>query len=143
MLVAFDARMLGDPRLRDSGIGRYARCLLEALPGAGVEPAVIRSLRRPPAPARLTDAWDHLLLGPRVRRTGASVLHAPSLEGLSLRPGAPLVVTLHDLVPLKRPERYLRTGLKHRLRWAAVRRASRVIVPSGSVAEDGERLHGR
>ena len=32
-------------------------------------------------------------------------------------------MTLHDLVPLKHPERYLRTGLKHRLRYAAVKRA--------------------
>jgi hypothetical protein len=52
------------------------------------------------------------------------------------------VVTLHDLVPLKQPARYLRTGLKHRLRYRAVGRAARVIVPSRAVAADAERLLG-
>jgi alpha-1,3-rhamnosyl/mannosyltransferase len=59
-----------------------------------------------------------------------------------MRPGAALVVTLHDLVPLKQPERYLRSGLKHRLRYRAVRGAARVIVPSHAVAADAERLLG-
>jgi glycosyltransferase involved in cell wall biosynthesis len=143
--VAFDARLLDSPRLRDSGIGRYASCLLEALErrGAGaVELVRLRGLRRPPAPARVAEGLEHLLLGRDVRRTGAAVLHSPSLEGVSLRPGAALVVTLHDLVPLKQAERYLRTGLKHRLRYAAVRRAARVIVPSRAVARDTERLLG-
>src|SRR5262249_17988066 len=52
------------------------------------------------------------------------------------------VVTVHDLVPLKQRDRYLRTGLKHRLRYAAVRRADRVIVPTRAVANDCERLLG-
>jgi alpha-1,3-rhamnosyl/mannosyltransferase len=51
-------------------------------------------------------------------------------------------VTVHDLVPLKQPERYLRTGVKHRLRYEAVRRATRVIVPTAAVARDCERLLG-
>jgi glycosyltransferase involved in cell wall biosynthesis len=45
-------------------------------------------------------------------------------------------------VPLKHPERYLRTGLKHRLRYAAVKRATRVIVPTRPVLVDCERLLG-
>jgi alpha-1,3-rhamnosyl/mannosyltransferase len=48
----------------------------------------------------------------------------------------PTVVTLHDLIPLKRRGEYLRTGLKFRLRYLAVQRATRVIVPTGAVAED-------
>src|SRR5207244_2363820 len=94
----------------------------------------------PPLPARLAESAEHVLLARDVRRTGAQVLHTPSIDRASLRPGAPLVVTLHDLVPLKRPEHYLRTGLKHRLRYAAVRRATRVIAPARSVAEDAHRL---
>lgn len=143
MRVAFDARALDDPGIADGGIGRYASCLIEALEGDHEsELTVLRSLRRPPAPKRLREGWEHLLLARDVRRTGAAVLHSPSVDLVSLRPGAALVVTLHDLVPLKLPERYLRTGLKHRLRYRAVGRAARVIVPSGTVARDAERLLG-
>jgi glycosyltransferase involved in cell wall biosynthesis len=49
---------------------------------------------------------------------------------------------VHDLVPLKQRERYLRTGVKHRLRYAAVKRATRVIVPTHAVAADCRRLLG-
>ena len=141
MRVAFDARALADPGLAGGGIGRYVTCLLDALESA--RPGVVcplRSLSRPPAPARISEGWEHLLLARDVRRTGAAVVHTPTVDLVSLRPGAPLVVTLHDLVPLKQPERYLRTGLKHRLRYRAVGRAARVIVPSRAVAEDAERL---
>src|SRR4051795_6571505 len=52
-----------------------------------------------------------------------------------------MVVTLHDLVPLKRPGEYLRTGMRFRLRYLGVRRAARVIVPTKAVAHDAvERL---
>jgi glycosyltransferase involved in cell wall biosynthesis len=77
-----------------------------------------------------------------VRASGADVVHSPAIDFVSLRPGAPLVVTVHDLAPLKSPTRYLRTGAKHRLRYAAVRRATRVITPSGVVAGDCERMLG-
>lgn len=143
MRVAFDARALGDPGLAGGGIGRYVACLLEALESARPgQVCALASLSRPPAPERLREGWEHLLLARDVRRTGAAVLHTPTVDLVSLRPGAPLVVTLHDLVPLKRPDRYLRSGLKHRLRYRAVGRAARVIVPSRAVAEDAERLLG-
>jgi glycosyltransferase involved in cell wall biosynthesis len=47
-----------------------------------------------------------------------------------------MVVTLHDLIPLKRRGEYLRTGLRFRLRYLAVQRAIRVIVPTETVADD-------
>ena len=47
-----------------------------------------------------------------------------------------MVVTLHDLIPLKRRGEYLRTGLRFRLRYLAVQRAVRVIVPTNAVADD-------
>ena len=143
MRVAFDARVLADRGIAGGGIGRYVSCLLEALQAehAG-ELTVLRHLRRPPAPERLREGWEHVLLGRDVRRTGAQVLHTPTVDLAGLRPGAAHVVTLHDLVPLKQPERYLRTGLKHRLRYEAVRRAARVIVSARSVADDAERLLG-
>lgn len=125
MRVAVDARALSDPALAERGIGRYVRCLLDALGDRVV------ALHRPGRPVARA-----------VRRARADVLHTPSIDGVSLVPGAPLVVTLHDLVPLKHPETYLRTGLRHRVRYAAVRRAARVIVPSQAVAADAERLLG-
>lgn len=115
MRVLLDARALDDPALAERGIGRYIRCLLEAL-GDRVTPLERR------------------------RRPRGDVIHSPSIDGVSLWPGAALVVTLHDLVPLKHPETYLRTGLRHRIRYAAVKRAARVIVPSGAVAGDAEAL---
>jgi alpha-1,3-rhamnosyl/mannosyltransferase len=51
-----------------------------------------------------------------------------------------MVVTLHDLVPLKRRGEYLRTGLRFRLRYLAVQRAVRVIVPTHAVAHDAREL---
>lgn len=53
-----------------------------------------------------------------------------------LRCPVPMVVTLHDLVPLKRRGEYLRSRLRFRLRYLAVERATRVIVPTSAVAED-------
>lgn len=139
MKTALDLRVLDDPALAERGIGRYARELAAALPDDIVE---LRGLSRPPAPERFAEMWEHWQLGRDARRTGASLLHSPSIDFATTRPGMPYVVTLHDLVPLKEPDRYLRSGLKHRLRYAAVKRASRVIVPSQAVAEDAERLLG-
>jgi alpha-1,3-rhamnosyl/mannosyltransferase len=47
-----------------------------------------------------------------------------------------MVVTLHDLVTLKRRGEYLRSGVRSRLRYLAVQRAVRVIAPSSAVADD-------
>jgi hypothetical protein len=109
MRVAFDSRPASDP----SGIGRYARCLLAAL--------------------RATPRGE--LIESREPR-GCDVFHAPWIEGAPLRSPVPTVVTLHDLVPLKRPGDYLRSGLRFKLRYLAVQRATRVIVPTRAVGED-------
>jgi alpha-1,3-rhamnosyl/mannosyltransferase len=53
-----------------------------------------------------------------------------------------MIVTLHDLVPLKRRGEYLRTGLRFRMRYLAVQRAVRVIVPTHAVADDAIRELG-
>lgn len=140
--VAFDARALEQPELAERGIGRYVACLLDALRAEPLDLVVLERLRRPPAPARVLELWEHALLARDVRASGAEVLHQPTIDLVTARAGAPLVVTVHDLAPLKQPERYLRSGLKHRLRYAAVRRAARVIVPSRAVAADCERLLG-
>ena len=54
----------------------------------------------------------------------------PWIDGALVRPPCPMVVTLHDLVPLKRRGEYLRSGVRFRLRYLAVRRAARIIVPT-------------
>jgi glycosyltransferase involved in cell wall biosynthesis len=122
MKVALDLRVLDEPALAERGIGRYASELAAALAAEGVEIADLRRVAR--------------------RRAGADVLHTPSIDHVSIRPGLPYVVTLHDLAPIKYPDRYLRTGLRHRLRYAAVKRATRVMVPSQAVADDAKRMLG-
>ena len=108
MRVAFDSR----PAQELHGIGRYASCLLQGLRGAG-----------------------HEMVESRVPRRG-EVFHAPWIEGAPLRSPVPTVVTLHDLAPLKRSAEYLRSGLRFKLRYLAVQRATRVIVPTRTVADD-------
>jgi glycosyltransferase involved in cell wall biosynthesis len=142
MRVAFDARVLERPELAGRGIGRYAGSLLSALTEAGRDVVALAHLRRPPAPERVAELLEHPLLARDVRRARADVLHSPSIDFATTRPGVPYVVTVHDLVPLKRPADYLRTGIKHRLRYRAVRGATRVVVPTAAVARDCERLLG-
>lgn len=111
MKVAFDSRPASDPR----GIGRYVSCLLDAL----------RETR--PEGAELVESH-------RARRV--DVFHAPWIDGALLRPPCPQIVTLHDVVPLKRRSEYLRTGVRFRMRYLAVERSARVIVPSAVVAAE-------
>jgi glycosyltransferase involved in cell wall biosynthesis len=116
MRVALDTRPGADPR----GVGRYVRSLTEALHAT-------------------TPAGDELVETQRPR--GVDVFHAPRVEAALLRCSIPQVVTIHDLVILKRPGEYLRTGLRYRLRFLAASRAARVIVPTQVVADDvAERL---
>jgi glycosyltransferase involved in cell wall biosynthesis len=113
--VVFDSRPASDPR----GIGRYVRCMLDAL--------------------RETANGHELVEASHTRH--ADVFHSPWIDGVRVRAGCPQVVTLHDLVPLKRRSEYLRTGIRFRLRYLAVQRAARVIVPTEAVAADAiERL---
>ena len=142
MRIALDLRVLEESALAERGIGRYAAELAAALAAEGASVTELRALRRPWAPSRVAELWDHALVARDARATEADVLHSPSIDHATIRPGLPYVVTLHDLVPLKHPRRYLRSGLKHRLRYAAVKRASRVIVPSRAVADDAARLLG-
>ena len=113
----FDSRPAQDPR----GIGRYATCLLTALyETAGPD--------------------DDIVQGHRPRR--GDVYHAPWIDGALLRPPCPQIVTLHDVVPLKRRSEYLRTGIRFRMRYLAVERSARLIVPTAVVARDVvEHLH--
>jgi glycosyltransferase involved in cell wall biosynthesis len=110
--LAFDSRPAGDPR----GIGRYARCLLDALRSTADGHEIVETAR------------------PR----NVDVFHSPWIDGVRIRCPIPQVVTLHDLVPLKRHTEYLRTGIRFRIRYNAVARVARVIVPTEAVARDAE-----
>jgi glycosyltransferase involved in cell wall biosynthesis len=115
--VAFDSRPLSDP----NGIGRYSRCLLNALretAGAGDE---VVNAQRPSTMAR-GGATD--------------VFHSPWIDGAMLRCQCSTVVTVHNLAALKRRSEHLRTGLRMRLRHLAVQRATTVIVATETLAED-------
>ena len=113
MKVAFDSR----PTKSTHGVGRYAQCLLEALLEIGeCEFVETHEPRR------------------------CDVFHSPWLDGALLRCPVPMVVTLHDLAPLKHHGQYLRSMLRFKLRYLAVQRATRVIVPTYAVAEEVENL---
>ena len=117
MKVVFDARPGADIR----GIGRYVRCLLPAL--------------------RETAGSSEIAAGHRPGRM-AHLFHSPWIDGALLRAPCPQVVTVHDVIPLKRRSEYLRTGMRFRLRYLAVSRAQRVVVPTQAVAADAEALLG-
>jgi glycosyltransferase involved in cell wall biosynthesis len=109
--VAFDSR----PTKCTHGVGRYSRCLLEALRDAG---------------------QCELVETNEPRR--CEVFHSPWIDGALLRCPVPMVVTVHDLAPVKRHGQYLRSMLQLKLRYLAVQRATRVIVPTYAVAEEVE-----
>lgn len=114
MRFAFDSRAARDPR----GVGRYARCLLSALEQSGR--------------GEIVETHE-----PRAKKV--DLYHSPWLDGALLRSPVPMVVTLHDLIPLKRHGEFLRSGLRFKLRYLAVQRAVRVIVPTHAVADDAVR----
>jgi alpha-1,3-rhamnosyl/mannosyltransferase len=158
--VVVDARPVDIPFLRRRGIGRFAASLVPELAAVAAErggelvllrerggnggdfaPGGMRSgdarvvrLPRVPVPERVADLPDQLLLPIALRRQRPDVFGALSMYRLPLRPGVPAVVTMHDVIPLMRPDQ-LRTGIVHGLLYAAVRRADRVI----AVSEAGRR----
>src|SRR5262249_46328520 len=66
----------------------------------------------------------------------------PWVDGALLHSPVPMVVTLHDLSALKRRGEYLRSGMRLKLRYLAVQRAVRVIVPTRAVADDAMSVLG-
>jgi len=115
--VAFDTRSASDPH----GVGRYSRCLLQALRDTAAPGDEIIELHRPSAIAR---------------SRSADAFHSPWIAGAMLHSPCPTVVTIHALAATKRRSEHLRTGLRLRLRHLAVQRADQVIVPTEAVARD-------
>jgi glycosyltransferase involved in cell wall biosynthesis len=117
MKIALDSR----PSRDLNGVGRYSRCLLDALRETAASGDEVLDMDRPSTAIR-------------VRRP--DVFHAPWIDGAMLHSPCPMVVTVHDLARQQRRSEHLRGGLRQRLRPLAVQRAARVIVPTEAVARD-------
>lgn len=140
--VGFD---LTHARLNRTGLGRYPSELAEALrarsgvrliglcavggPSTSAPRRIARGLRReglyyPVGMARMG------------RRSGAQVLHLPT-PAPARGAGLPLVVTVHDLLPLRLPHLFtVQTRAHTRLYAPFVRHATRVITPSSYTREE-------
>ena len=150
-------RLLIDCRMaRWFGIGRYTRSLvgalsrrrdlelvlavsarqgaLEGLPG----PAEVRRMHCPPL---LPGAG--LELAALVARVRPDVVHCTHFPTPLPAGGRPLVVTLHDLIPLLEPDSMpsaLRRALYRAVNLRAARVARRIVAPSRATADDLEAL---
>ncbi|HEX6444390.1 MAG TPA: glycosyltransferase family 1 protein [Streptosporangiales bacterium] len=137
------------------GVNRYVDGLVQALDKAGAEIAVAcqradadRYGRMAPhasivtgpsainhRPARL--AWEQTGLPVVADSFGADVIHAPFYT-MPVRPGRPVVVTVHDVTAFTKPELITSvkaTFLRSAIRTAA-RRATRIIVPSKATRDE-------
>ncbi|WP_378197907.1 glycosyltransferase family 4 protein [Actinoallomurus acaciae] len=140
-------------------LGRYVDGLIAALHRADADLAVAcqrsdeeryavlapkaRVVAGPPAivhrPARL--AWEQTGLPFVAKQVDADVIHAPYYS-TPLRPGVPVVVTIHDVTYFAEPEVHnpvKATYIKSATR-TAVRRAARLIVPSKATRDEMVRL---
>lgn len=134
--VAFDET---HALINHTGLGRYATELMDALrarPTLRLRPIRASSSRPGSTAGRIAQglaregAYYPALLAGRARRCGASLLHLPTPAPV-LAHGMPLVVTVHDLLPLRSPELFTRqTRIHTRLYAPFVRRARRIITPS-------------
>jgi len=111
---------------------RYAKLL----PHADVVPAPAAAAHRP---ARL--AWEQTGLPMLAQQVNAQVLHSPYYT-CPLRAACPVTVTVHDATYFTEPEHYdksKRTFFRSAIK-TALRRASRVIVPSKATRDELIRL---
>jgi glycosyltransferase involved in cell wall biosynthesis len=141
------------------GLGRYVDGLLAALAAADADLAVVcqrvdaeRYGRLVPSaqivagPASLTNrtarlAWEQTGLPLIAEHVGAKVIHAPNYS-VPLRPGRPVVTTIHDATFFSEPELYPATrGAFYRAAIrSAVKRSTRCIVPSKATRDELVRL---
>ncbi|MBC7266805.1 MAG: glycosyltransferase family 4 protein [Coriobacteriia bacterium] len=144
MRVAIDCRMAGW-----SGVGRYTRGLVRALAKRGdVEVVqVLAPEMAPLADAGAVVAHGHPFspagaagLARALTASGADVAHCAHFP-TPLRAKMPLVVTIHDLIPLRVPESMPRRTARAAYRAMvarAVRMADAIVVPSAQTARDLE-----
>jgi len=142
-------------------VGRYVDGLMSALEAAGADLAVAcqradeeRYARLIPhaqvvaAPTAIAHraarlAWEQSGLPLVAQQVGADVIHAPHYS-MPLRPGMPIVVTIHDLTFFTDPDAHnpvTATFYKSAIRTSA-RRATRLIVPSKATRDELVRALG-
>jgi glycosyltransferase involved in cell wall biosynthesis len=141
------------------GLGRYVDGLLAALAEKDADLAVVcqrvdaeRYGRLVPAaqivagPASLTNrtariAWEQTGLPLVAEHVGAKVIHAPNYS-VPMRPGRPVVTTIHDATFFSEPDLYPPTrGAFYRAAIrSAVKRSTRCIVPSKATRDELVRL---
>ena len=150
--VLLDATAVPSDR---GGVGRYVDGLIGALDASGQDLVVVcqrsdaeRFGRLAPGaevvpgpsaithrPARL--AWEQTGLPLVAQQTGAEIIHSPYYT-MPLHSPVPVVVTVHDVTFFAAPDLHsaLRTGFYRSATRTAVRRASRVVVPSRATADE-------
>jgi len=157
MRVVFDARHLQTVS-RTRGIGRYSRNLLAAFarraPGdiswtlltlgnfpsadpSALPPHRTRATLRLRRPELTMLVVDPLLLPFELAGQG-DLYHSVQL-GLPARSRMPVVLTIHDLAPLRWPSHYLRlpyAALGHRWQYALAKRADAIIAVSEATKAD-------
>jgi len=142
-------------------LGRYVDGLVSALDAAGADLALAcqradeerygrlvpgaRVVAGPPAIAHRTArlAWEQSGLPLVAQQVAADVIHSPHYS-MPLRPGAPIVVTVHDLTFFTEPDAHsavTATTYKSAIRNSA-RRATRLIVPSKATRDEVVRALG-
>lgn len=143
------------------GVGRYVDGLVTALGDSGHDLVVVcqRSdadrfhriaggaeiVPGPSAishrPARL--AWEQTGLPLIAGQVGAELIHSPYYT-MPLHAGVPVVVTVHDVSFFADPDLHtgVRTGFYRSATRTAVRRATRVVVPSQATRDELQRLLG-
>jgi glycosyltransferase involved in cell wall biosynthesis len=142
-------------------LGRYVDGLLAALDAAGANLAVVCQRADEERYGRLTPhaevvtapptimhraarlAWEQSGLPVVAQQVNADVIHGPHYS-MPLRPGRPMVVTIHDLTFFTEPELHSAVTsvfFKSAIR-TAVRRATRLIVPSKATRDELVRVLG-
>jgi glycosyltransferase involved in cell wall biosynthesis len=153
MRIAVDGRALRQGALRERGVARYLRCLLEAAEpeddyavvvagGAPVEPFAAPNVRvvRVRPPGRLVWGAAAVAGRPRLDRLagGCDVAWVPAPAPVAVSPSVPYVLTVHDLSFEHRVADFgPYERLWHRLAQprALARRAARVVCVSNTVRE--------
>ncbi len=143
------------------GVGRYVDQLVPALDALGADLVVACQARdlehyaklapaaevvaAPPMITRTATrfAWEQTGLPRLAARVGADVLHCPHYT-MPVRPGLPVVTTLHDATFFTHPELHLTTKRIFFTAWtrASLRLAARCLVPSRATLDELTRVTG-
>ena len=144
------------------GVGRYVDGLVSALAALGHELVVVcqrsdaqrftlltggaSSVEIIPGPSAVSHrparlAWEQTGLPLIAQQVGAAVIHSPYYT-MPLHAPVPTVVTVHDATFFSEPDLHsaLKTGFYRSATRTAVRRATRVVVPSRSTRDELVRL---